>query len=120
MAQEITYYYDSRAHITSARAVLEDSSYAIADVTGTRVTQSRPDRLVGTSVLFVVDPLTLPLVATLPMVYGFRSVPFGWPLGLYYVDDVPKGLVYVLGAIWLLLAGWLVTRRSPGARSRAT
>jgi len=72
----------------------------------------------ASSVLLALVLLVLPAMSVLPMLYGLRSIPRYWPLGLSLLNDVPKGLVGAIGVAWLLVSGWLAGGRdslaSPG------
>jgi hypothetical protein len=63
------------------------------------------------SALLMAVLLVLPIVSALPLLYNLRSIPIGWPLGLSVLNDLPRGWIYASGAVWLLLGGWLASRR---------
>ena len=73
--------------------------------------QRRERREKAASALLALVLLAVPTVSVLPLVYNFRSIPEGWPLGLAVLNGLPRGLIYAVGAAWLLLSGWLASRQ---------
>ena len=57
------------------------------------------------SVLLLLIPLGLPLVVML------NPIHLDLAIRMLRVNDIPRGLVYAAGLTWLLLGGWVVTRR---------
>lgn len=55
--------------------------------------------------------LGLPLVLMLPLLLGMRAMPRRMPFAFLHMHDA-RLTVYGLGFVWLLLAGWLASRRA--------
>jgi hypothetical protein len=63
-------------------------------------------------ILLLIIPAALPPMMAFPMLFDFRAIPTDMPLGLAWLNHIPRGGVYTLSLGWLLLGGWLVTRLS--------
>jgi hypothetical protein len=61
------------------------------------------------SVALTLAPLALPLVARFPTYFGYYIIPAGLPFEIATLSELPKYLIFFVGALWLLMTGWTVT-----------
>ena len=62
------------------------------------------------SVLLVLAPLALPLVAMFPTYFGNYIIPAGFSFQFAQLSEIYKYLILLFSALWLLMTGWTVTR----------
>ena len=62
------------------------------------------------SAVLILTPLALPLVAMFTTYFGYYIVPAGFSFEFARLDNIYRYLILLLGALWLLLSGWMVTR----------
>ena len=62
------------------------------------------------SIALILVPLALPLVARLTTYFGFYISLAGMSLELASLSEVYKSLIFFVGAVWLVMSGWTVTR----------
>lgn len=62
------------------------------------------------SVLLILVPLGLPLVAMFPTYFGNYIIPAGFSFEFARLSEIYKYLIFLLGAVWLVMTGWTVAR----------
>ena len=60
--------------------------------------------------LFFLVSFALPLMFMIPMFDAPRYAPTDLPFGLFKENNIPDVLVYGIAVLWLIAAGWFVTR----------
>jgi hypothetical protein len=62
------------------------------------------------SVLLILAPLALPLVAMFPTYFDNYIIPAGFSFEFARLSETYRYLILLLGALWLVMARWTVTR----------
>ena len=62
------------------------------------------------SVPLILAPLGLPLVAMFPTYFSYYIVPAGLPFEFARLGEFYKSLIFLIGAVWLVMSGWTITR----------
>jgi hypothetical protein len=62
------------------------------------------------SAALILVPLALPLVARFTTYFGFYISLAGMSLELARLSEVDKSLIFFVGAAWLAMSGWTITR----------
>ena len=68
----------------------------------------RGDKLL--SISLILSPLALPLVAMFPIYFGSYILPVGFSFEFGRLADIYRYLILLIGALWLAMSGWAVTR----------
>jgi hypothetical protein len=61
------------------------------------------------SVALILVPLALPLVL-FPTYFGDHIVPTGFSFEFVWLADTYRHFIFLLGALWLVMSGWTITR----------
>ena len=62
------------------------------------------------SIPLILAPLALPLVAMFPTYFGYYIIPAGFSFEIAKLADIYRYLILLVGALWLVMSGWTVTR----------
>ena len=62
------------------------------------------------STALILAPLALPLVARFPTYFGYYIIPAGFSFEFARLDEIYKYLIFLVGALWLVMSGWTITR----------
>jgi hypothetical protein len=62
------------------------------------------------SITLIFAPLALPLIARFTTYFGNYIVPAGLSFEFARLSEMYKYLIFFIGALWLLMSGWTVTR----------
>jgi hypothetical protein len=62
------------------------------------------------SIPLILVPLALPLAAMLPTYFGNYVIPAGLSFEFARLANMYRALIFLIGALWLVMSGWTVTR----------
>ena len=62
------------------------------------------------SIPLILAPLALPLVAMFTVYFGNYVLPAGFSFEFARLTDIYRYLILLIGALWLVISGWTVTR----------
>lgn len=62
------------------------------------------------SIILIFAPLALPLIARFPTYFGYYIIPAGLRFEFARLSEIYKYLIFFIGALWLVMSGWTVSR----------